>query len=225
MRAVTSLTLLAALVAALIQVVSAADAPATRPRAEQLIVFSSDGGGAWASGLSNQTAGQPISSPSPRQANKTWIPPSTPTVAVSCSRQRVKARPASGGMARDGSDAKRICDGDQGGWSPDGRKIVLRRGGKLMTRAGIGKGKGDHAGRLGEMLRPIVEPGRRKHRICQTWADSNALYMVPADGGTPTKVFDNRLAVSRIGRPVERAWSMKRKHTCSLLTLTGRRTG
>ena len=37
-------------------------------------------------------------------------------------------------VAADGSKARRICDGDQAEWSPDGKRIVLRRKEQILTR-------------------------------------------------------------------------------------------
>ncbi|HUU90292.1 MAG TPA: hypothetical protein VM238_03675, partial [Phycisphaerae bacterium] len=37
-------------------------------------------------------------------------------------------------MSADGSDPKRISDGDQAEWSPDGKRIALRRDGRIVTR-------------------------------------------------------------------------------------------
>jgi dipeptidyl aminopeptidase/acylaminoacyl peptidase len=38
-------------------------------------------------------------------------------------------------MNRKGEEAARICDGDQGDWFPDGRRIALRRGGRILERS------------------------------------------------------------------------------------------
>jgi Tol biopolymer transport system component len=37
-------------------------------------------------------------------------------------------------MDRKGENPRRICDGDQGDWFPDGRRIALRRGGQIVER-------------------------------------------------------------------------------------------
>jgi Tol biopolymer transport system component len=96
-------------------------------------------------------------------------------------------------MARDGSDAKRICDGDQGGWSPDGRKIVLRRGGKLITRE------------LASEKEKVISPDGWDTCSGASWSPdganiafaklgdgSNSIHIVAADGGTPLKVYDKQ---------------------------------
>jgi Tol biopolymer transport system component len=38
-------------------------------------------------------------------------------------------------MNRQGEEQKRICDGDQGDWFPDGRQILFRRQGQIMRRS------------------------------------------------------------------------------------------
>ncbi|HUT35326.1 MAG TPA: hypothetical protein VNE39_17700 [Planctomycetota bacterium] len=38
-------------------------------------------------------------------------------------------------MSREGAEPKRVCDGDQGDWFPDGRRIAFRRRGQIVGRS------------------------------------------------------------------------------------------
>ena len=96
-------------------------------------------------------------------------------------------------MERDGRNARRVCDGDQGGWSPDGRKIVLRRGGKLVSRdLASGKEKVISPDGWEKCSGPAWSPDGRTIAFALLGDGSNAIYLVPADGGTPTKVYDKQ---------------------------------
>ncbi|MFB3892907.1 MAG: TolB family protein [Phycisphaerae bacterium] len=96
-------------------------------------------------------------------------------------------------MAADGSNPKRICDGDQAEWSPDGKKIVFRRAGRLLTR--------DLASGAEKTISPAVHdkcsgPAWRPDGSMIAYAllggDGNAIYTVPAGGGQATKVYDKQ---------------------------------
>jgi len=97
--------------------------------------------------------------------------------------------------ARDGSAPRRICDGDQAEWSPDGKSIVLRRDEKLFTR--------ELAGGVQRRISPDGWPhpsgpawspdGKTIAFACR-WDAGNALFVVDAAGGEPRKVYDKKPA-------------------------------
>ncbi len=91
---------------------------------------------------------------------------------------------------RDGRQPTRICDGDQGDWFPDGRRIALRRQGQIIERS--------------------VESGRETLRSPAGWkscrwpacsVDGRKVLFVASDGGkewlllaTPGETAPKRLA-------------------------------
>ena len=93
-------------------------------------------------------------------------------------------------MAADGSKPERISDGDQAEWSPDGKRIVLRRGEKILVR--------DLATSQEKVLSPKDWPhcsapswspdGKTIAFACR-WDAGNAIFTIPADGGEPVKVY------------------------------------
>jgi Tol biopolymer transport system component len=96
-------------------------------------------------------------------------------------------------MRADGTGAVRLTDGDQAEWSPDGTKIVLRRGGRIVVRALAG---GDEQvltpDDLPECSGPAWSPDGKTIAFACRRGGANALYTVPAAGGTPTKVYDQK---------------------------------
>ena len=109
---------------------SAAEKAANDP----LIIFSSNRGGSWAiwSVLPDGSGLSQISKPAKEEQDVDPAFNSDGSRVLWTATRGGKA--GRGGRARDGSDVKRVCDGDQGGWSPDSKSIVLRRGGELGTR-------------------------------------------------------------------------------------------
>jgi TolB protein len=93
----------------------------------------------------------------------------------------------------DGAGATRICDGDQAEWSPDGGSIVFRRQEALFIRV--------LAGAEEKRITPPDWPhpsgpswspdGRSIALACRRDA-GNAIFVVPAEGGEPQKVYDQK---------------------------------
>lgn len=169
-----------------------APAPQTQP-AEHLIVFSSNRGGSW-SIWAIKPDGSDL-----RQLTKPPSGEQDVDPAFSSDGSRVLFTSTRGGkaglwhMARDGSDARRICDGDQGGWSPDGHKIVLRRDGKLITRdLASGTEKIITPQSFDKCSGPAWSPDGANIAFALLGDGSNAIYLVPAAGGDPGKVFDKQ---------------------------------
>ena len=96
-------------------------------------------------------------------------------------------------MAADGSAPERICDGDQADWSPDGSKIVCRRGDRLAVRdLKTGKERTLPAGDWPHCSGPAWSPDGASIAFACRWDGGNGVFIVPAAGGEPVKVFDKR---------------------------------
>jgi Tol biopolymer transport system component len=96
-------------------------------------------------------------------------------------------------IALDTPKLTRICDGDQAEWSPDGKQIVFRRRGGLVTRD------------LESGTERIITPADWTRCSGPAWSPDgasiafasrrdagNALFIVPAKGGRPKKVYDEK---------------------------------
>lgn len=96
-------------------------------------------------------------------------------------------------MGADGSKAERICDGDQGEWSPDGKRIVFRRKERIVIRdlAG-GKEKTISPKDWPHCSGPSWSPDGKSVALAARWKGNNAIFLVSADGGKPTKVYDKK---------------------------------
>ncbi len=96
-------------------------------------------------------------------------------------------------MPAGGAKPERICDGDQAEWSPDGAKIVLRRGERIVTRTlADGKEKTLTPADWPHCSAPDWSPDGKTIAFAARWDAGNGLYLVPTDGGTPVKVYDKQ---------------------------------
>jgi Tol biopolymer transport system component len=96
-------------------------------------------------------------------------------------------------MQRDGARVERVCDGDQAEWSPDGARIVLRRGEKLVVRTlADGKEKTLSPEDWPHCAGPAWSPDGKTIAFAARWDAGNALFVVPAEGGAPVKVYDKQ---------------------------------
>ena len=96
-------------------------------------------------------------------------------------------------MPADGSRPEKICEGDQAEWSPDGLKMVLRRGERILTR--------DLAGSKEQVITPedwphcsspAWSPDGKTIAFAARWEAGNGIFTVSAQGGKPTKVYDQQ---------------------------------
>ena len=96
-------------------------------------------------------------------------------------------------VAADGSDPRRISDGDQAEWAPDGRRIVLRRGGRLVVR--------DLEGGAEKVVTPdgwtacsgpAWSPDGKTIAFARLQDGANSIYILPAGGGAPTLVYGEK---------------------------------
>jgi Tol biopolymer transport system component len=98
-------------------------------------------------------------------------------------------------MAADGSKPARVCDGDQAEWSPDGKSIVLRRSEKLWTRElASGREKQITPNDWPHCSGPAWSPDGKRISLACRWDAGNALFLVAAEGGEPSKVYDKKPA-------------------------------
>lgn len=96
-------------------------------------------------------------------------------------------------MSADGSRPERICDGDQADWSPDAASIVLRRKERLYTRRlTSGKETSISPEDWPHPSGPAWSPDGRSIAFACRWDAGNAIYVVAAEGGEPTKVYDRK---------------------------------
>ncbi|MFH1742706.1 MAG: DPP IV N-terminal domain-containing protein [bacterium] len=96
-------------------------------------------------------------------------------------------------MSLNHEEPERLCDGDQAEWSPDGKKIVFRRNEKLFIR--------DLAQQNEKQITPDEwphcsgpswSPDNNTIAFASRWDAGNGIFVVPADGGLPTKVYDKK---------------------------------
>jgi Tol biopolymer transport system component len=101
-------------------------------------------------------------------------------------------------MALDGSKPERICDGDQAEWSPDGKRIALRRAERIYVRdLASGQEKCITPADWPHCSGPAWSPDGKRLAFACRWdagpgrvqTSGNAVFTVPADGGTPVKVY------------------------------------
>jgi Tol biopolymer transport system component len=97
-------------------------------------------------------------------------------------------------MPADGPAAQRICDGDQAEWSPDGRQIVFRSGGQLFVREMASGHQRAITPQQGwpHCSGPAWSPDGRFVAMACRWDAGNALFLVPAAGGPPIRVYDKK---------------------------------
>jgi Tol biopolymer transport system component len=109
-------------------------------------------------------------------------------------------------MQLDGGGPERICSGDQAEWSPRGRRIVLRRQGRILLR--------DLARETEKVITPADwtrcsgpawSPDGKTIAFACRWDAGNAIFTVPAIGGKPVKVYGKKGAC-------EPHWSPDGKH-------------
>ena len=96
-------------------------------------------------------------------------------------------------MGGDGSNPTKICDGDQAEWSPDGAKIVLRRGEAIVIRElSSGKEQTVSPADFPHCSGPSWSPDGKTIAFACRWEAGNGLFTIPAGGGKPTKVYDKK---------------------------------
>jgi len=96
-------------------------------------------------------------------------------------------------MLADGSKPERICDGDQAEWSPDGKKIALRRNERILIRElSGGTEKTVTPADWPHCSGPAWSPSGKTLAFAARWEKGNGIFTVPAEGGKPTRVYDQQ---------------------------------
>ena len=96
-------------------------------------------------------------------------------------------------MEADGSKPRRTCDGEQAEWSPEGKSIVLRRKERLFTRElTSGREKCISPKDWSHPSGPAWSPDGKTIAFACRWEAGNAIFLVPAGGGPPTRVYDKK---------------------------------
>jgi len=94
-------------------------------------------------------------------------------------------------MAADGAKPERICDGDQAEWSPDGAKIAFRRSERIFARdLASGAEKAITPEDFTHCSGPAWSPNGKTIAFACRWEAGNGVFLVPPEGGKPTKVYD-----------------------------------
>ena len=92
-----------------------------------------------------------------------------------------------------GGEMTRICDGDQASWSPDGKSIALRRENKILVRdLAKAEDKVLSPADWPKCSGPAWSPDGKTIAFAARWEAGNGIYLVPAAGGEPTKVYDKK---------------------------------
>lgn len=194
-RAAALLPTLIAVLAAASAVAAEADgaSAASLAAAKGRIVFSSNRSGSWRLWI------MAADGSAPRQVLHTDEGASDVDPAFSPDGRRILFTSTRGGkpgvwvVAADGSGAKRLADGDQAEWSPDGQRIVLRRDGRLLTRDLVsGAEKTVTPEGWATCSGPAWSPDGKTIAFARLQAGANAVYTVASDGGEPVLVYDKK---------------------------------
>ena len=96
-------------------------------------------------------------------------------------------------MSIDGTKAERICDGDQAEWSPDGKRIALRKKEQIVIRDLAGGGEKCLSPKdWPHCSGPAWSPDGKTIAFACRWEAGNGLFTVSVDGGEPVKVYDKK---------------------------------
>ena len=96
-------------------------------------------------------------------------------------------------MAVDGSGMERICDGDQAEWSPDGKQVALRRNEQIVVRTlATSEERRLSPADWPHCSGPAWSPDGKQIAFACRWDAGNGIFIVPAAGGTPQKVYDRK---------------------------------
>jgi TolB protein len=168
------------------------DATGAEPRTGQ-IVFSSNRSGAWRLWIID-AQGTGLKQLTTQESDDHDVDP-----VFSLVGKRILFTSTRGGktgvwrVQADGSKPERICDGDQAEWSPDGAKIVFRRQERLFTRdLGNGQEQGLTPEDWPHCSGPAWSPDGQTIAFAARWDAGNAIYLAPAKGGKPVKVYDKQ---------------------------------
>jgi Tol biopolymer transport system component len=183
----------AAALAGMTVVVCGGAPPKKKPPRLGKIVFSSDRSGSWRIWIVNEDGSgltQLAKGTNGGQDVDPMVSPNGSSVLFTSTR---RGRPGLWRMALDGSSPHRICDGDQGEWAPCGTKIAFRRKERIVVRdlksgTEIVVTPADWPHCSG----PAWSPDGKTLAFACRWDAGNGIFTVPAQGGTPAKVYDKQ---------------------------------
>jgi len=167
--------------------------PGKRPPSQKLgkIVFSSNRSGAWRIWIVNEDGSQmrQLTDAAPDENDvDPALSPDGKSILFTSTRGRTTGIWT---VRLDGSAPRRICDGDQAEWSPDGRRIVFRRNGRIVTRDLARRAETEITPEDWTLCSgPSWSPDGGSIAFAARRGSGNALYVVAAGGGKPTKVYD-----------------------------------
>lgn len=105
-------------------------------------------------------------------------------------------------VALDRARPTRVCDGDQADWAPVGTRIALRRNETIVLRdLKSGKETTLLKGDWPHCSGPAWSPDGRSIAFACRWDVGNALFVVPAGGGKPRKVYGKKGACQPMWSP------------------------
>ena len=160
---------------------------------EGRIVFCSDRSGPWRVWIMSAGGADPkqLSTGSPEEHDvDPAFSPDGKSILFTSTRG---GRPGVWRMAADGSKLERICDGDQADWSPDGARIVFRRGEQLVVRdLKTGQEKVVSPADWPHCSGPSWSPDGKCIAFACRWDKGNGVFIVPREGGIPIKIYDKR---------------------------------
>jgi len=96
-------------------------------------------------------------------------------------------------LSLDGGQPERICDGDQGEWSPDGKQIVFRRQEQIFVRdLATGQERRVSPVDWPHCSGPAWSPDGKRIAFACRWDAGNAIFLLDLGGGEPVKVYDKQ---------------------------------
>ena len=89
--------------------------------------------------------------------------------------------------------SERVCDGDQAEWSPDESQIAYRRDNRIWVRdLKSGAEKAASPESFPTCSGPAWSGDGKSLAFAARWDAGNGIYLMPAAGGEPVKVFDKK---------------------------------
>jgi TolB protein len=158
-----------------------------------MIVFSSNRAGSWRIWTAGPDGSQPRSLTDPNGDHQDADPSFSPDGKSVLFTSTREGKTGVWRMELDSAKPRRVCDGDQAEWSPDGKKIVLRRNERILTRdLDGGKEKTITPDDFPHCSGPAWSPDGNSIAFACRWEGGNGVYLASPEGGKPAKVYDKQ---------------------------------